>query len=268
MTSLLCPYCHTPVADDEPVTSCEQCGAGHHADCWEQNGGCAVALCEGGPQLGSAAEPVLPTGVGDGAPAVGGRLVIETDAPLARRRSGGAGRTVGTPAPTRTRATRRSRARTGWVVFVIGLVVVGAAAALVLAGGESSSTQRNARATGAVDPVESAAERQQRAADQKRSDRKERRKARKAINDARAGTKWVRPNPVAQTPAPVVSTAGTGTAGGGTPSGGGGGTSPPITGSGGGGSGGTGGSSGGGGGGSGGGGSGPNAADAEIVLNE
>ena len=34
------------------VVACPVCKAVHHDDCWEENGGCAVALCAGGPSLG------------------------------------------------------------------------------------------------------------------------------------------------------------------------------------------------------------------------
>lgn len=44
-----CPYCTTPIgAAAEHV--CDDCGARHHADCWTDNGGCAVALCAAGPE--------------------------------------------------------------------------------------------------------------------------------------------------------------------------------------------------------------------------
>src|SRR5258708_4344570 len=44
-----CPYCTTPLGD-APAHECEGCGARHHADCWSDNGGCAVALCREGPE--------------------------------------------------------------------------------------------------------------------------------------------------------------------------------------------------------------------------
>jgi hypothetical protein len=44
-----CPYCTTPLGE-ELVHECDECGVPHHADCWADNGGCAVALCTAGPK--------------------------------------------------------------------------------------------------------------------------------------------------------------------------------------------------------------------------
>lgn len=40
-----CPYCLTTIDDDAPAVSCDACGAVHHAECWEANGGCCVRNC-------------------------------------------------------------------------------------------------------------------------------------------------------------------------------------------------------------------------------
>src|SRR4051812_35993384 len=47
-SSTRCPYCSTLVSDGENVR-CETCGAPHHAECWSENGGCAVTMCPAGP---------------------------------------------------------------------------------------------------------------------------------------------------------------------------------------------------------------------------
>lgn len=47
----ICPYCRVALEDGANVVFCTSCGAVHHDDCWEENGGCAVALCAGGPSL-------------------------------------------------------------------------------------------------------------------------------------------------------------------------------------------------------------------------
>jgi hypothetical protein len=49
-TTTICAFCHVAVEADES-TACSVCGTRHHTDCFEQNEGCAVALCEGGPRL-------------------------------------------------------------------------------------------------------------------------------------------------------------------------------------------------------------------------
>lgn len=49
-TTTICAFCHVALDVDEG-TACGVCGTQHHSDCWQQNEGCAVALCEGGPKL-------------------------------------------------------------------------------------------------------------------------------------------------------------------------------------------------------------------------
>ena len=41
----LCAICQCPLGADEPQCACPACGAGYHADCWAENGGCAVYGC-------------------------------------------------------------------------------------------------------------------------------------------------------------------------------------------------------------------------------
>lgn len=49
MVGRTCPYCRFGLERGVNVISCPVCDAVHHDDCWEENGGCAVALCAGGP---------------------------------------------------------------------------------------------------------------------------------------------------------------------------------------------------------------------------
>lgn len=45
-----CPYCRFPLKEGAECVECGVCHAGHHADCWDDNGnGCAVVACAGGP---------------------------------------------------------------------------------------------------------------------------------------------------------------------------------------------------------------------------
>jgi hypothetical protein len=68
-TTTICAFCHVAVEAGD-ATACGVCGTRHHVDCWEQNEGCAVALCAGGPEL-----PFIP---GGGATSNdGGRLLID-----------------------------------------------------------------------------------------------------------------------------------------------------------------------------------------------
>lgn len=45
-----CAYCHHALGD-VAVEECPTCHTPHHAECWEENGGCAVAMCDSGPKL-------------------------------------------------------------------------------------------------------------------------------------------------------------------------------------------------------------------------
>lgn len=47
--SLRCGICQSPVEAVEASTSCPDCRASYHPDCWEENGGCASYGCPGVP---------------------------------------------------------------------------------------------------------------------------------------------------------------------------------------------------------------------------
>jgi hypothetical protein len=51
MVGRTCPYCRFALEEGVSVIACGVCKAVHHDDCWEENGGCAVALCAGGPSF-------------------------------------------------------------------------------------------------------------------------------------------------------------------------------------------------------------------------
>lgn len=94
----LCPYCRFKVVPGTGAVSCHACGALHHAECWDDNGGCAVMACAGAPLLATVPSVAL------------------ADLP------------EGTPAPTRARsvdqldthtATRRNRRRVALLVFAV-----------------------------------------------------------------------------------------------------------------------------------------------------
>lgn len=46
-----CAFCQSPLEAAEPLTSCPACGAKYHAECWQENGGCAVYGCSRAPQV-------------------------------------------------------------------------------------------------------------------------------------------------------------------------------------------------------------------------
>jgi hypothetical protein len=48
-TGKTCPYCRFPLKEGTSIMRCGVCQATHHGDCWQDNGGCAVIACAGGP---------------------------------------------------------------------------------------------------------------------------------------------------------------------------------------------------------------------------
>jgi len=52
----VCPYCRFPLKADNEVEVCDDCGAVHHTDCWQDGEGCAVVGCGAG-LANPAAEP-------------------------------------------------------------------------------------------------------------------------------------------------------------------------------------------------------------------
>lgn len=56
-----CAICQSPLESEGAVTDCPSCRARYHADCWRENGGCAVYGCTEVPpveKLGSLEIPV------------------------------------------------------------------------------------------------------------------------------------------------------------------------------------------------------------------
>jgi hypothetical protein len=41
----ICSVCQTPLADDEPRTTCNSCGLPFHPECWAENQGCSAYGC-------------------------------------------------------------------------------------------------------------------------------------------------------------------------------------------------------------------------------
>ncbi len=44
-----CPYCRFALKATVDIVQCGACGSIHHADCWDDNGGCSIMACPGGP---------------------------------------------------------------------------------------------------------------------------------------------------------------------------------------------------------------------------
>jgi len=47
-----CPYCRTVIQPTDLRHVCGSCSASHHAECWDENGGCTVYGCSEAPQEG------------------------------------------------------------------------------------------------------------------------------------------------------------------------------------------------------------------------
>ena len=47
----VCAICLSTIADTEAKTACPACNAGYHAECWNENGGCAVYGCSQAPAV-------------------------------------------------------------------------------------------------------------------------------------------------------------------------------------------------------------------------
>ncbi len=44
-----CPYCTAAINAEDARHDCPTCGVAHHAECWEENGGCTVFGCASAP---------------------------------------------------------------------------------------------------------------------------------------------------------------------------------------------------------------------------
>jgi len=56
-----CPFCNTPIKADDRTVTCAACNKVHHADCWEMNGGCTTAGCNGIPKIEEISAPIVKT---------------------------------------------------------------------------------------------------------------------------------------------------------------------------------------------------------------
>ena len=56
----LCAICQSPIEAYDVRTSCPECNAPYHADCWQDNGGCAVYGCSQVPPTEKLADVEIP----------------------------------------------------------------------------------------------------------------------------------------------------------------------------------------------------------------
>jgi hypothetical protein len=134
-----CPYCYDGVSKDE-ATSCPECGAPHHEDCFAENNGCAVTLCAGGPKV-----VVCTTPRDRRTETSGRRWVVELDEPGPRRN-------VSPGAPRPRRGRRRGRGAIATVGIGLAAVVV---VAIVLSTSSATPHDDEVPAPGATPVVPS-----------------------------------------------------------------------------------------------------------------
>lgn len=60
LTGRVCPYCRFPLKEGVAIEACTSCGAVHHIECWQDNGGCSVTGCVNGPSNTTATHVVPP----------------------------------------------------------------------------------------------------------------------------------------------------------------------------------------------------------------
>lgn len=74
-----CPYCRFPLKEGGELVLCGHCHAAHHADCWDENHGCAVLGCVGAPTVvQAAAGATIPQSAAAGGGASAATGVFET----------------------------------------------------------------------------------------------------------------------------------------------------------------------------------------------
>lgn len=152
-----CPYCASVPQAGAAVVICGVCGALHHHDCWQENGGCAVVACAGGP--GTAPDPAPPpspqAGLPPITPPVPGAPTFQVPpgkgGPMAPPAYAGPPHAapeswIGEQQPARSAGP--------WIavaIVILALAIAGSAAALLLAGGDEQ--QLNASDDGAPAPA-------------------------------------------------------------------------------------------------------------------
>jgi len=123
MAGRSCPYCRFPLKEGGEVEPCPSCKAVHHADCWQENGGCAVNGCgaTAGQAAATTALPPTPQAV-PAAGAQGAQAPAPGQAPWP-------GPVTMPPGPSRG---AREASKVALVALVILMALGGSAAALVI----------------------------------------------------------------------------------------------------------------------------------------
>lgn len=143
----VCPYCRFALKPGTEVVECGGCRAPHHAECWGDNGGCAMMGCSGGPDPGDAAGEAPTQALAPPGAAVPPPPVVVPPPPAAAAppppppAAGSAGAQPPPPhypPPVGGRAARGGPALVA-AVLVLALAVAGAAVALVVSSSEEDA---------------------------------------------------------------------------------------------------------------------------------
>jgi len=134
MVGRACPYCRFPIKQGPGVTECSSCHAVHHAECFADNRGCAIAGCSGANVLGAAAAPLAvpppPPAAQFGAPTVAANTPSVP--------------TMAAPPPPPLSAPPAGSSGAWWkpalIAFAITVAVAGAAVAVILGTKKSPHT--------------------------------------------------------------------------------------------------------------------------------
>ncbi len=141
-----CPYCRFPLKEGGEVCVCGECRAAHHADCWADNGGCAVVSCAGGSGKQTNSPLVQPA-----------FHAVAANVAWGAGKSGPAGsplpppRGPQMPPPPTVIADRQPRSRglsLSMALVVLAVAISAGAAALIITKSSSKTTITQAASTG------------------------------------------------------------------------------------------------------------------------
>jgi Prokaryotic RING finger family 1 len=140
-----CPYCRFALKEGAPLIECGHCHAPHHADCWNDNGGCAVMGCAGRP--GAAARPGVDPGAAT-SPYPTPPPPRMSPPPAPTYTQGYATEPYGTDSaygapPQHQRPSRGTNPVLVALVVVLGLAVAGGAGALVVSSQKDDGNKAN-----------------------------------------------------------------------------------------------------------------------------
>ncbi len=141
-----CPYCRFALKAGVDIVQCGACGSVHHADCWDDNGGCSIVACAGGPgegsttgQIAAVAAPPAPPPPPRGAPVTASGPAVYPP-----------------PAPSSGNVKRGGAVLIG-AILALALAISGVAVALVVTKEKpaaTASTGGGAAAEGGDEPSE------------------------------------------------------------------------------------------------------------------